>query len=121
MNSQDVCQHVAAFADPILKPLLLEVVAAYVTPSFSADRARIALVELFESLCTPRLRTERNCQLVERRFSDIAMLEESAGVPSRYKGFLSDANALHDAITSPTIAKNFGCTPEQLLVEARTL
>jgi hypothetical protein len=121
MNSEDLRRHIAAFADPILKPLLLEVVAAFTTPSFDAGCARVALVDLFYNLCTPNLRTDRNCQLVERCLSDVAVLLESAGVPSRYRDFLSDANALHDAITSPSIAENFGCTPEQLLAEARTL
>ncbi len=121
MNSEDLCQHVTAFADPILRPLLLEVVAMFIAPSFDTGRARIALVNLFEGLCKPHLRTDRNCQFVERCLSDVAVLNESTKVPSRYKGFLSDANALHDAISSPTIAENFGCTPEQLLAEARAL
>jgi hypothetical protein len=121
MNSEDLRQHIAAFADPILKPLLLEVVVAFTTRSFDAGRARVALVDLFQNLCRPNLRTDRNCQLVERCLSEVAALDESAGAPSRYRGFPSDANALHDAITSPSIAKNFGCTPEQLLAEARTL
>ena len=121
MNSENLCQHVAAFADPVLKPLLLEAVAAFIAPSFDASRARIALVHLFEGLCQPHLRTERNCQFVERCLTDLAVLNELTRVPCRYKGFLSDANALHDAISSPTIAENFGCTPEQLLAEARAL
>jgi hypothetical protein len=121
MNSENLRHDVAAFADPILKPLLLEVVAAFVTRLFDADRARIALVSLFEGLCEPHLRTERNCQFVERCLSEVAVLNESASVPSRYRAFLSDANALHDVISSPAIAENFGCTPEQLLLEARSL
>ncbi len=50
MNSEDLCQHVTAFADPILRPLLLEVVAMFIAPSFDTGRARIALVNLFEGL-----------------------------------------------------------------------
>jgi hypothetical protein len=121
MKSEDLCRHITDFADPALKPLLLEVLAAYTAPSFNAGRARLALVELFHSLCTPELRTDRNCQFVDFCLGNVAALKESAGALSQYRDFLSNANVLHDTIGAPSIAENFGCLPEQLLAEARTL
>jgi hypothetical protein len=121
MTQTDLHQRVEVRADPALRPALLEVLAAFSTLSFSADRARDALVSLFERLSSPGIRTSENCAFVEHYLMDVESVCGSHDMPARYREFLCNANALHDAITAPAIAENFGCLPEQLMAEARTL
>jgi hypothetical protein len=79
---------------------------------------RASLITLFEYLSSPAGRTDANCRAVDGFFylNDDLPLER---LPDSLQDVFAHMDALHDTITTPDIAENFGSTPEQLLERAR--
>lgn len=100
---------------------MFEVLTAYAAVPPDEERARSALVELFACLSQPTMRTEPNCVAVDLFFAlELDRLSVTM-LPRQFVDFLSEPLGLHDTVTAPEIADNFGTTPEELLVKARRL
>jgi hypothetical protein len=79
------------------------------------------LVVLFEHLSSPKGRTEDNCRAVDMLFTTDDRWVQAALPTDFHDVFAHMPEALHDSVSSPEIADNFGCSPEQLLAKARRL
>jgi len=81
---------------------------------------KTSLISLLEYLCSPVGRTDANCGAVDSFFtlSDDWLPER---LPDEFQEVFAHMDALHDTITTPHTAANFGSTPEQLLEQARAL
>ncbi len=82
-----------------------------------------SLIDLMSFLATPEGRTNANCCAVDS-FVLIGDHWEQPwdDLPAEYTEVLSlMSEALHDTVSAPEVARNFGCTPEQILEVARQL
>lgn len=105
-------------ADATLRPLLQSVRAAICATPLDLASVRTLLIALFEYLGSPAGRTEANCCAVDGFFflDDDLPLER---LPDSLQEVFAHLDALHDTISAPDTAKNFGSTPEQLLERMR--
>ena len=105
-------------ADATLQPLMQSVRAALFATPFDVRVIKASLIALFEYLSSPIGRTDANCCAVDGFFylDDDLPLER---LPDSLQEVFAHMDALHDTITTPHIAENFGSTPEQLLERVR--
>jgi hypothetical protein len=111
-------------ASPELRPLLERAYVEILASPTNLAALKKSLDELLEFL-SGRGRTNSNCWAAdlffcvsdgwERDWTDQSLPEEFHDVLAKM------GEALHDTVQSPTVAKNFGCLPEQLLEEVRNL
>jgi hypothetical protein len=107
-------------ADPALTPLVEAVRSCLTTSALDLAAIKRALIALFKFLASPVGRTDANCQAVDSFFLlDDSWLSER--LPEAYHDVMAHMDALHDTVSAPKIAENFGSTPEQLLERARNL
>lgn len=109
---------------PDLKPLLCRVHDDVVTSSVSLPALKNSLVELLQYLSGAG-RTNANCWAADLFFCSPDLWEHDwseQNLPDDFHDVLAMmGEALHDTVTSPEIASNFGCLPEQLLECAERL
>ena len=75
-----------------------------------------SFINLFTYLGSSQGRTDKNCQKVDLFFSIRDDWEMGIDhLPNEYQDLIEDIMCLHDTVSSPTIAENFGASPEQLL------
>ena len=105
-------------ADVALQPLMQFVRAALRASPLDIAAVKASLVALFEYLSSPAGRSDANCRAVDSFFclDDDLPLER---LPDSLQDVFAHMDALHDTITTPDIAENFGSTPEQLLERIR--
>jgi hypothetical protein len=108
-------------ADPGLLPLMEKLHTSLNATPIDLVAVKGALVEVLEFLASPKERTDANCSAV-----DLFLMHDDAWdserLPEEYAEILAHmSDALHDTVSAPEIAKNFGSTPEQLLVKALEL
>ena len=105
-------------ADATLQPLMQSVRVAVFASRLNAAEVKASLIALFEYLSSPAGRTDANCCAVDGFFylADDLPLER---LPDSLQDVFAHMDALHDTITAPQIAENFGSTPEALLERAR--
>src|SRR6267378_2297341 len=105
-------------ADATLRPLMQSVRAALFASPIDLTAVKASLVALFEYLTSPTGRSDANCCAVDGFFylDDDLPLER---LPDSLQDVFAHMDALHDTITAPQIAENFGSTPEQLLQRVR--
>jgi hypothetical protein len=104
-------------ADATLQPLMQSARAAVFASPNDLAAVKASLIALFEYL-TSVGRTDANCCAVDGFFclDDDLPLER---LPDSLQDVFAHMDALHDTITAPAIAENFGSTPEQLLERIR--
>ena len=107
---------------PQLGPLLRELHDATTSTELSLARVKQALVQLFSLLASPEGRTHANCDAADQfiYWGDDWKPAWGEVLPDPYIDILG-CGALHDTVSAPSVAENFGCTPEQLLAKARAL
>jgi hypothetical protein len=108
---------------PDLKPLLYRVHDDVLTSPVNLPALKNSLVELLQYLAVEG-RTNANCWAVDLFFcSDLGEHHwTEQNLPDDFHAVLSMmGEALHDTVTSPDVASNFGCLPEQLLERAKRL
>jgi hypothetical protein len=110
---------------PDLKPLLRRVYDDVLTSPVNLSNLKQSLVELLRYL-SEEGRTNANCWATDLFFcSDDDLWERDwseQNLPDDFHDVLAMmGEALHDTVTSPDIAGNFYCLPEQLLERARRL
>jgi hypothetical protein len=89
--------------------------------SINLVELKAELIALLQHLSAPGGRTDENCKAVDSRFG-LADTWLDKDLPHDFHDLLAYmSEALHDTISAPDIAVNFGCTPEQLLETARKL
>ena len=105
-------------ADSTLQLLMQSVCAVVLASPVDVPAVMASLVALLEYLSSPAGRTDSNCCAVDRFFclDDDFPLER---LPDSLQDVFTHMDALHDTVTSPQIAENFGSTPEQLLERVR--
>jgi hypothetical protein len=105
-------------ADATLRPIMQTLRARVSASPFDPAAVKASLVALFEHLSSPAGRTDTNCCAVDGFF----YLDEDLPLerlPDSLQDVFAHMDALHDTITAPQIAENFGSTPEQLLERVR--
>jgi hypothetical protein len=108
---------------PDLKPKLLRVHNDAIAIPVNLAALKSSLVKLLEYLSTEG-RTNANCWATDLFFSSDQLEHcwSDQDLPEDFHGVLAKmGEALHDTVSSPHVAKNFGCLPEQLLEEAEHL
>lgn len=84
---------------------------------------KASLIELLTFLTTIEGKTNANCCAVD----SFVMLDDHwecrwTELPTEYVDVIAlMGEALHDTIAAPEVARNCGCTPEQILVQAKFL
>jgi hypothetical protein len=98
-------------ADAALQPLMQSVRAALFASPLDIATVKASLVALFKYLSSPTGRSDTNCRAVDSFFylDDDLPLER---LPDSLHDIFAHMDALHDTITAPHIAENFGSTPE---------
>jgi hypothetical protein len=112
-------------ASPELKPLLRQVYEDVLTAPVNLPDLRRSLMELLRYLGEAG-RTNANCWATDLFFGSPEDLWErdwsEQNLPDDFHDLLAImGEALHDTVTSPEIARNFDCLPEQLLERAKRL
>ena len=108
---------------PGLKPKLLRVHNDATAIPVNLAALKNSLVKLLEYLSTEG-RTSANCWATDLFLSSDALEHcwSDQDLPEDFHNLLAMmGEALHDTVSSPHIAENFGCLPEQLLEEAERL
>jgi hypothetical protein len=109
---------------PGLRPLLQGVYSDLLTRPTDLVRLKESLGELLEYLAGAG-RTNANCWTVDLFFGLSQAWESDwtdQDLPGDFHDVLSKmGEALHDTITTPDVARNFDCLPEQLLKRVRLL
>jgi hypothetical protein len=108
---------------PDLKPLLFRVHNDVTTSPLSLPALKKSLVELLQYL-SGEGRTNANCWAADLFFcsDDWEHDWSEQDLPEDFHSVLAMmGEALHDTVSSPDVARNFGCLPEQLLECAERL
>jgi hypothetical protein len=108
---------------PDLKPLLLRVHDDVTATPVNLPALKNSLVELLQYL-RDRGRTNANCWATDLFFcsDDWEHDWSEQDLPEGFHSVLARmGEALHDTVSSPDVARNFGCLPEQLLERAERL
>src|SRR4051794_32246165 len=94
-------------ADTLLQPLMQSVRAAVFASPLDLSAVRASLIALFEYLRSSTGRTDANCWAVDHFFTvdDHLPLER---LPNSLQDVFAHMDALHDTITAPQVAENFG-------------
>lgn len=107
---------------PELRPLLQDVEARLAKPEGNLLELRDSLERLLKFLSSDEGGSEDNCKSAEAFFFRRWTSRDWGSLPEAYVDILNElASMLHDAVSAPTIAKNFEATPEQLLYRVRRL
>lgn len=106
-----------------VRPLLTNLYEALSDDPVDLARLKESLLRLTTFLASPEGFMDRNCRFVDsfllRLGSDYDWYEL---LPEAYASILEDiAFQLHDAVSSPEIARNFDSLPAQLLERVRRL
>ncbi len=110
-----------ARADLRTKDLVETIQTVLAKDTFELNVLKDSLIALLEYLSSAEGRTEANCKAVDSffMFDDLWV---KRNLPDPFHDIFADiSGALHDTVSSPEIAENFGSTPEQLLKRAREL
>jgi hypothetical protein len=110
-------------ASPALKTLLFRVHDDATTSPVNLPASKNGLVELLQYLCADG-RTNANCWAADLFFCSHEGEHDwsEQNLPDDFHDVLAKmGEALHDIVTSPDVARNFGCLPEQLLEFAQRL
>jgi len=108
---------------PALRGLLEEFYTRAVERPPKRCELKVALIRLLSFLATKEGRTNANCNQVD----SFVMIDDHwahpwSELPEEYIDVIAlMGEALHDAISAPDIAENFGCMPEQILERAKSL
>jgi hypothetical protein len=108
---------------PALKPLLVRVHNDVATSPVSLPALKNSLVKLLQYL-SGEGRTNANCWAADLFFCSDHWEHDwsEQNLPDDFHDVLAKmGEALHDTVTSPDVASNFGCLPEQLLECAQRL
>jgi hypothetical protein len=108
---------------PDLKPLVLRVHDDVTTSPVDLPALKNSLVGLLQYL-SGEGRTNANCRATDLFFcsDDLEHVWSEQNLPDDFHDVLAKmGEALHDTVTSPDVARNFGCLPEQLLECAERL
>ena len=108
---------------PVLKPLLFRVHNDVTASPVNLPALKNSLVELLQYL-SGEGRTNANCWAVDLFFCSDNWEHDwsEQNLPDDFHDVLAKmGEALHDTVTSPDVASNFGCLPEQLLECAQCL
>lgn len=110
---------------PELKPLLRRMYDDVLTSPVNLSNLKQSLIDLLQYLSEDG-RTNANCWAADLFFCSEEDLWErdwsEQNLPDDFHDVLAMmGQALHDTVTSPDIAGNFDCLPEQLLERARRL
>lgn len=107
---------------PLVQRLYEELLAE---PTPNLDRLRGSIISVLEFVASPNGRTDANCDTVNMFLMDVTDQWERPwpeDLPDEFQEVLRRmADTLHDTVSAPEIAENFGSTPEQLLPIARAL
>ena len=107
-------------ADPVLRPLVETLNAHLQNRPLDFRAIKTAMIAVLEFLSSPAGRTDANCRAADAFFfHDESWVE--AELPDPYHDVFAHMDALHDTVTAPHIAQNFGSSPDQLLERARSL
>lgn len=109
-----------------LRPLVHRLYEELLTePAPGFDRLKGSIVSVLEFLASPEGRTDANCDTVNMFLMDVTDQWERPwpeDLPDDFQEVLGAmADALHDTVSAPEVAENFGSTPEHLLPMARAL
>jgi hypothetical protein len=108
---------------PALKNLLFRVHDDATTSPVNLPALKNGLVELLQYLDGDG-RTNANCWAADLFFCSDEWEHDwsEQNLPDDFHDVLAKmGEALHDTVTSPDVARNFGCLPEQLLERAERL
>jgi hypothetical protein len=108
---------------PELKSLVLRVNDDVTTSPVNLRALKISLVQLLQYL-SGEGRTNANCWAADLFFcsDDLEHHWTDQILPDDFHDVLAKmGEALHDTVSSPDVASNFGCLPEQLLEFAERL
>ena len=108
---------------PDLKPLVLSVHSEVTTSPVNLSALKSSLVKLLQYL-SGEGRTNANCRATDLFFcsDDLENVWSEQDLPEDFHAVLAMmGEALHDTVTSPEVARNVGCLPEQLLERAERL
>lgn len=108
---------------PGLKPLLLRVHSDVLTSPVNLPALKKSLMELLQYL-SGEGRTNANCWAADLFFccDDWEHDWSEQNLPDDFHDvFAMMGEALHDTVSSPDVASNFGCLPEQLLERVERL
>ena len=108
---------------PGLKPLVSRVYEDVTRIPINLAALKISLMDLLQYL-SGEGRTNANCWAADLFFCSDAWdpFCSEQDLPDDFHAVLSMmGEALHDTVSSPEIAGNFGCLPEQLLERAKRL
>jgi len=110
-------------ASPDLKPFVLRVHNDATTSPVNLPTLKNSLVKLLQYL-SGEGRTNANCWATDLFFcsDDLENHWADQSLPDDFNSVLAKiSEALHDTVSSPDVACNFGCLPEQLLECAERL
>lgn len=108
---------------PDLKPMLLRVHNDATAVPVHLAALKNSLVKLLQYL-NGEGRTNANCWATDLFLSadELEHCWQDQEWPEDFHNVLAKmGQALHDTVSSPEVARNFGCLPEQLLEEAESL
>jgi hypothetical protein len=108
---------------PDLKPLVLRVHSDATTSPVNLPALKNSLVKLLQYL-NGEGRTNANCWATDLFFcsDELEHYWSEQSLPDDFHNVLAKmGEALHDTVTSPEVAENFGCLPGQLLEDADCL
>lgn len=109
---------------PELKPLLYDTYTLVLANPKNLSALKQSLQALLEYLAGPG-RTNANCWAVDLFFMTDDNWESDwgeQGLPDDFANiFTAMGGALHDTVSSPHIAENFGSLPEQILAQVNRL
>jgi hypothetical protein len=108
---------------PELRPLVFRVHINATTTPVDLPALKSSVVALLQYL-SAQGRTNANCWAADLFFSsdDLDHVWSEQELPDDFHALLAMmGEALHDTVSSPEIAQNFGCLPEQLLKRAKRL
>jgi hypothetical protein len=108
---------------PCIHEMLEELRSVSVERPPRLDAIKKSLVRILTFLASHEGRTDANCSSV----NDFILIDENWARPwdelpppfADVFSFMSEA--LHDTVSAPDVAENFGCTPEQILKMAQAL
>ena len=108
---------------PALRGLLEEFYTKAVERPLKRGELKVALIRLLSFLTTKEGRTNANCHQVDWFVMIDDHWEPDWGeLPDEFVDVIAlIGEALHDTVSAPDIAQNFGCTPEQILALAKSL
>lgn len=106
-----------------LKSLLKHFYEALLKKPYDLGEVKTATIAVLEFLVSPQGHTDANCRGVDLFIClDDDWENDWSDLPEDYRDIIADmGHFLHDAVTSPNIAKDFGSLPEQLLERAKQL